>query len=195
MISKLSELPLQLSSLAIKEFEEAKSLKEYIHVYGDSDANHSSTEVYWKTYAKAKYNDKGGAISFTRNSHNLINLNKEIVDYLESLLSVSISPQHIHLMKTIGQILPHIDEARTSVINIGLENSSKALTRVSLFQSCFGEIDKLNMTETRCQEFLPYALDVSKTHEVIPDKLDQYRYLVGYSTGYNYKDLVSFVKT
>jgi hypothetical protein len=189
MIEALSKIPLSLSKEARYELAAAKLLPEIIHTYGDAEIQYPN-KVYWITYAPGKINDKGGKISFSRNSQLLTILNTETTAYLENLLKQKIDNTRLHLMRTYGNILPHVDEVRTCAINIGLENSESAITTVNKKPGKFIFIDTEDCLSVRCSVGTPYLLDVSKTHEVTADNPHSIRYMMTYSMRENYHSFI-----
>jgi len=120
--------------------------------------------LHWMTYSVYE----GGRISFTRNTKEFL---PEIVDYTAQYLrdrfpKLPIFPERIHFLQTKGKIREHRDEAgRVTSINIGIKNTSTAITR-------FGVDDSYETFQDRyvdyiCKDNCAYLLDTSKLHSVI----------------------------
>lgn len=110
------------------------------------------------------------AVNMKRNS--VLN---ELLDNAEVIFREIIPMQYpinratIHLMKTIGNVKPHCDQSRLCAINIGLRNSSSAITRV-------GTDDVIDFS---VKEGYGYLLNTKQRHSVIGSEIP--RYILSYS--------------
>lgn len=120
--------------------------------------------LHWMTYSVPG----GGSIGFSRNTMKYL---PEVVEhtaqYLEQRFpNLAVHRDRIHFIRTKGKIKEHRDESgRLSSINIGIKNSSTAITR-------FGNDDRYdtfhtNYTDYQCQDSGVYLLNTSILHSVI----------------------------
>ena len=113
--------------------DEAEKLETVVHKYGG--------EFIVPDYpCWMEYKNEGeveGSISFTRhtNKHPVLSqMVKKVIDILTPIFPDNIPPiiERVHFIRTMGSIVPHRDEAgRYACINIGVKNSSSAITKIS----------------------------------------------------------------
>lgn len=171
MIRDLGQLlPLHLVNDALTSIE---NLPIIDHVYGEKQP--SRKYPFWMRYTQKR---AIGQISFTRNT-GLINdpYFTLLIDEAERVLNKLLSPSltvnrhHIHIIRTSGNIVAHIDEGgRVSCINMGLRNASSAVTT-----SYAGSgIESLSLTDGGV-----CLLDTSIMHDVKGDE-NIMRYAITY---------------
>lgn len=128
-----------------------------------------------------KANGVAGTISFSKNIHKCDALAGAVSRMHDALLPFFPSPplaERMHFIKTTGSIGAHIDEGgRASCINIGLRNSSSAITRV-------GKTNELSLFNTEYDDYVVkeghgYLLNTSQYHSVIGSP-DIIRYQISY---------------
>lgn len=166
-----------------QEFEkyifEAEKLDTVIHKYG--------TEFVIPNYpCWMEYKNEGnveGSIAFGRNTINHPIL-REMAHKVAQLLTPIFPAKHppmpegIHLVRTIGSIVKHRDEAnRNACINIGLKNSSVAVTKIST--DGIYENFEINNTSHRVEDGVAYLLNTNQIHSV-EAPLNIPRYLITY---------------
>jgi len=138
-----------------------------------------------------EYKNEGGvvgSISFSRhtNSHPAL---KEMIQIVATALipifnGKPVLLERIHFMKTVGDVVAHRDEAgRVSCINIGIKNTSTAITRVSNSNSLSDF--ETNHTDYHVEEGSAYLLDVSNIHAVIGNNIPRYLITYGFGTPFN----------
>jgi len=155
-----------------KYIKEIDQLPEIIHEYGKKFDIPDSPCLM--TYG----NNTGGTISFTRHTHKhpiLIELTKEIVKILRSLLhdDIPVYKERVHIIKTKGNVVAHRDEAgRNTCINIGLMNTSLAMTNTNYTQDQNYDSYILNDGEG-------YILNTHEYHSVTSIE-NKPRYLITY---------------
>lgn len=162
-----------------KYIEEAEKMENILHVYGT--AVNIPDYPCWMMYEDE--GDQKGTISFTRHTYKHPVL-KEMVDKIVSIYS-SIFPEaspplhaRVHLMRTTGNLPVHRDEAgRMSCINLGIKNSSGAVTAISTdgIRANFKENSKSLVLEDGCA----YLLNTNEWHSVRSTN-DLPRYLITY---------------
>jgi hypothetical protein len=175
------------------DFNILDGLPEYTHTYGNKQL--PPVTPHWMTYAEPADSSWGlepGTISFTRLTRHLLpDVTGSVVQKLIDIFG-NVIPWHedrVHIIRTTGFILPHVDEVRTAVINIGLKNSSTSETRLSRH----GNMDDFRTGEVDthiCEDGGVYALDVTKYHAVYPI-IDTARYLITYGFGIPYAELIN----
>jgi hypothetical protein len=162
------------------------------HIYGqpkDEDPSY----VYWLEYQP--YKEYSGTISFARRLYlDYPEVANYVKDYLSSLFpEIPFDIRRVNLIKTTGSISPHTDESlRRCSINIGLKNSSSAITRTSNTKdyNIFGEVAIDNV----CQDGTAYLLDTSSIHEVVSADPSINRYLFTYGFGRSFEEILKFYK-
>ena len=178
------------------DFNVLETLPEYEHVYGDKQMPPSTP--HWMTYSKPRDDSWGlepGKISFTRLTGTLMpEFVSSVVKKLEEKFGnvVPWDKDRVHIIRTTGFILPHVDEIRTAVINIGLKNSSSAETKFARSGS-INDFRTGNVNTYICQDGGVYVLDVSKYHAVY-SVTNSERYLITYGFGITYDELIKLLK-
>ena len=160
----------------------ASELPEFVHKYGKN----FSIPVYpcWMSYS----NEGGmtGSISFTRNTFkhpDLKEMSFYIIDILKKLFVTGfvLDPARIHILKTSGDITIHRDEAgRKCCLNIGVKNTSGALTHTSVNQT--RETFKDNHTTDQLLDGYGYLLNTYEYHSVESVNSEP-RFLITYGFG------------
>jgi len=167
-----------------------ENLPIHKHVYGQPMDPDPKT-LYWTEYQYAE-----GMISFARKLYiEYPEVAKYIVSYMKTLFpNVLFDYQRVGLLKTRGDVTPHCDESnRKCCINIGIKNSSSAITKTSKLKvpeytrELFEEVCASN----RCQDGSAYLLDTSSVHEVISLDLTVNRYLFTYGFGRSFEEIYS----
>ena len=124
-----------------------------------------------------------GSISFTRNTdkHPILS---EMVTLILQIFSeifdkeLPLLRERVHFIRTKGSIVPHRDEGgRRCCINIGVKNSTGALTKLSIDDK-FETFDEQHETYI-IDPGVGYLLDTSRIHAVAATN-DQPRYLITY---------------
>ena len=170
-----------------------EKLETVVHKYG--------TEFQVPDYpCWMKYENEGdiqGSISFTRHTYKHPEL-KEMVDTIYDKLATifpkNMSPikERIHIIKTEGDIVAHKDEAgRNTCINIGLQNSSGAITKMSndgLLKNFYN-----NHTDYVIEEGYAYLVNVNRYHAVHSIS-DGPRYLITYGFAERFDDLKNTIQ-
>lgn len=164
---------------------EADKLEHHVHKYG--------TEIEYPDYpCWLEYKNEGeldGSISLTRNTYKhpiLQTMCQKICDILTPILDKIEKPnvKRVHFIKTYGSIPVHKDEGgRISCINIGIKNSSKAITRVCSDRN-FDKFET-NSTSHKILEGYGYLLNINQWHSIESDT-ETKRYLITYSFGLPY---------
>lgn len=173
--------------------EEASKLETVVHKYG--------TQFKIPDYpCWMAYKNEGnieGSISFTRNTKDNPILNEMIEKVMTVFKTIFINglepkPERIHFIRTIGNIVPHKDEAgRTACINIGLKNSSSAITRIS--NDGLYETFNKNNTPYIVKEGFGYLLNTNQIHSVESLNTEP-RYLITYGFGVPFNTLTKHFK-
>lgn len=176
-IGKLIE-PLEFS----KYIEEAEKWETVVHKYG--------SEFVVPDYpCWMEYKNEGnieGSISFSRNTYKnplMAEMVEKVLKILTPIFPQAIQPikERVHFIRTTGFIVLHKDEAgRNTSINIGLKNSSGAITRMS--NDGVYENFKTNNTPWVIKEGVGYLMNVNQWHEV-ESISDEPRYLITYGFG------------
>lgn len=167
---------------------ESEKLETVVHKYGGSfdipDA------PCWMQYL----NEGGveGSISFSRHTYKHPIL-REMVDKIVAALTPIFPNQYppttegVHFMRTIGSIVPHRDEAgRMCCINIGIKNSSSAITKISNNDQFYNF--KNNHTKYQIEDGVGYLLNTHQIHAV-DGSLEVPRYLITYGFKQNFKTM------
>ena len=161
---------------------EAEKLETVFHKY-DNPFNVPDYPC-WMAYKTLR--DSEGSISFSRHTSThpiLKEMVSKIADILTPILPVKhpAIPERIHFIRTIGSVLPHIDEAsRMCCINIGVKNSSSAVTKIS--NDGIPENFSINNTAYTIEDGVGYLLNTNQLHSVEGD-LSIPRYLITYGFG------------
>jgi hypothetical protein len=173
----------------ISDFE---NLKVYKHVYGqskDDDPDH----IYWLEY---QISDQGsGTISFARRLYlDYPEIAEYVIEYLSALFpSIPFDVKRVNLLKTKGSIPKHVDESfRSCAVNIGIKNSSTAITRTSRTKSyhLFNE----QSSDFICKDGHSYLLDTGSIHEVISLDESSDRFLFTYGFGRNFDEISRHIR-
>jgi len=176
-----------------KYIKETESLETIVHKYGS--AFDIPDYPCWMEYRNE--GDIIGSISFTRHTNKNSVLAEMVMTIAENLKRIFPKdhppvPERIHLIKTRGNIVAHRDEAgRYSCINIGLRNSSLAITRMSND----GILDNFqnNNTAYRIDEGVAYLVNTNQYHSVEGD-IDIDRYLITYGFNTRFETLKNFFR-
>lgn len=168
---------------------EAEKLETVVHRYGSPFA--VPDYPCWMQYKRERGVE--GSISFTRNTykHPILNqMTEKVVDLLTPIFPEDMKPirERVHFIKTLGSITPHRDEAgRMSCINIGIKDSSSALTQI-------GIDDLFETFEERHKDYVvregyAYLLNTHVMHAVVGTNIP--RYLITYGFGETYDNILS----
>ncbi len=164
-----------------------ENLPIYKHHYGmPMEAN--PTTLYWTEYQPSRPGT--GTISFARKLYiEYPEVAMYLAGYLNSLFPrINFDYRRVNLLKTKGNIQPHVDESnRMCCINIGIKNSSLAVTR----SSCVKDKDLFegNYQETVCKDNHAYLLDTSSYHEVVSKDDAVERYLFTFGLGVSFETM------
>lgn len=171
----------------------AEKLETVVHKYG--------SEFVVPDYpCWMEYKNEGnipGSISFTRHTNKHIVLTemvKRVIDILTPIFPDNAPPmiERVHFIRTLGNIVPHRDEAgRYACINIGVKNSSKAITKISN-DNIYENFDN-NYTPYVVIEGFGYLLNTNQIHAV-EGELDTPRYLITYGFGTKFDILKDVIK-
>jgi hypothetical protein len=177
------------------DFNKLEGIYEYEHSYGSP--KQVIDEMHWMTYAPGNpllYNIPPGNISFLWKMHKTLpDLAQSIVDRLRIVIGgkIILFKEQVSIIRTKGFVAPHMDEKRLSVINIGIKNTDRAVTR---FSKTGNKADFVvnNTVDYTCQNGGVYILDVSKLHAVYPVNAEDqsYRYLFTYGFNIPYEELL-----
>jgi hypothetical protein len=180
-----------------KDFEkyitEAEKLETVIHKYGKEIV--VPDYPCWMQYLNE--NGIDGSISFTRHTHQHPIL-REMIDIVIELLTPifpdSYKPEieRVHFLKTNGSIVAHRDESgRKTCINIGIKNSSSAITKISN-DNIHRNFDN-NHTDYQIEDGFAYLLNTNFYHAVVGD-INTDRYLITYGFGVTFDILKDKIK-
>ena len=168
-----------------KYINEAEKLETVVHKYG--------TEFVVPDYpCWMKYSNEAGvsgSISFSRHTYKhpvLREMVDKIVELLTPIFPENAKPniERVHFLKTKGSIVAHRDEAgRMTCINIGLKNSSSAITKIS--NDDILENFENNHTQYRIEDGTAYLLNTNSLHSVEGTDVD--RYLITYGFGHSFE--------
>ena len=166
----------------VKYIDEAEKWETVVHKYGG--------EFIVPDYpCWMEYKNEGnivGSISFSRNTHKnpmMIEMVEKVIKALSPIFPDDTQPikERVHFIRTTGFIVLHKDEAgRNSCINIGVKNSSGAITRMS--NDGIYENFQQNNTPWVIKEGIGYLMNVNQWHEV-ESISDEPRYLITYGFG------------
>lgn len=170
---------------------EAEKLEIVYHKYG-----HSINVPDYPCWMEYQIDGGIGSISFTRNTwkHPILkSMVKNIVVYLETMFQgVIFEEKRVHLLRTSGNIPPHIDESgRICCINIGLENSNGATT----YMSNDGVLENFESHNTAftLEDGGIYLVNTANIHSV-RSVFNGYRYLITYGFGRPVENLIGCLK-
>lgn len=171
----------------------AESLETVVHRYG--------TEFVVPDYpCWIEYKNEGGitgSISFSRHTekhHVLSEMVVKVSKILSPIFPEKYPPEEsrIHLIRTIGDIPIHRDEAgRLTCLNIGLKNSSEAITLIG-HGGPREEFFKKH-TSIRLKDGHGYLLNTSELHSVKAISANP-RYLITYGLGAKFEYFKQFLR-
>lgn len=169
-----------------KYITEAEKLETVVHKYGQPfEVPDYPCWMQYLNEAKVP-----GSITFSRHTHKHPVL-REMVDNIVKLLTPvfpkNMKPmvERVHFLKTAGSITAHRDEAgRMTCINIGLKNSSSAITKIS--NDGILENFENNHTDYRLEDGAAYLLNTNSLHSVDGD-INIDRYLITYGFGQSFE--------
>jgi hypothetical protein len=143
----------------------------------------------WMQYSKEGGID--GSISFSRHTMThpvLSNMVKDVINVLTPIFNgITPNPARVHIIRTFGSITKHRDEAgRMCCINIGVLNSSSAITRMCNDNS---DLFDNNYKDYCVEEGYGYLINTNALHSV--EGAQTLRYLITYGFGERYSDIVS----
>lgn len=170
----------------------AETLDTVGHIYGTP--YRVPDYACWMTYSVSK---KHGDIAFTRHTwkHEILSeFTDKVVDIFGQIFPSWIKPvkERVHIIRTNGSVPVHKDEGgRMSCLNVGLRNSSTAITRMT--NDGIRENFENNHTDYVVQEGYGYLLNTNAFHSVISD-FPGHRYLITYGFGEEYSKLVDYMK-
>ena len=173
--------------------DEAEKLETVIHKYGGDFV--IPDYPCWM-----EYKNEGsiiGSIAFTRHTFKhpvLSQMVNKVMEVLTPILPNNSPPsiERVHLIRTLGNIIPHRDEAgRYSCINIGVKNSSTAITKIS--NDGVYENFENNHNSYIVEEGFGYLLNTNQIHAV-DGKLDTPRYLITYGFGTKFDILNKMIR-
>lgn len=171
----------------------AEQLETVIHRYG-------SEFVVPEYPCWIAYTNEGqlhGSISFTRHTSNhplLLEMVIKVAKILKPIFPTKYAPEEsrIHLIRTKGNIPVHRDEAgRLTCINIGLKNSSGAITRMG-HGGPREEFNKAH-TATILKDGHGYLVNTNEFHSV-ESILEEPRYLITYGFGVKFDYFKQFLR-
>ncbi len=164
-----------------------EKLPIYKHHYGMPMEENPKT-LYWTEYQPTVPGT--GTISFARKLYlQYPEVAHYITNYLNELFPrINFDYRRVNLLKTKGNIQPHVDESnRMSCINIGIKNSSSATTRTSSVKD--KNLFEGNFQEIICQDNHSYLLDTSSYHEVVSNNSQTERYLFTFGLGVSFETM------
>lgn len=162
--------------------DEAEKLETVIHKYGSDFI--IPDYPCWMEYKNE--GDVPGSISFTRHTakHPILKeMTQKIYDIYKNIFAPKrpVLLERIHFIRTIGSVTVHKDEAgRNACINIGVRNSSGAITKMS--NDGIRENFNNNHSITIIPEGYAYLVNTNQYHAVEHTN-DQPRYLITYGFG------------
>lgn len=173
--------------------DEAEKLEIYVHKYGTQFK--TPEHPCWM-----EYKNEGkvtGSISFTRNTYKhpvLSEMIQRVINVLTPVFPLTNPPitERVHLIRTLGSIPAHKDEAgRNTCINIGVKNSTGAITRLS--NDGVYENFKLNNSSYLIEEGVGYLLNTNQFHSVESTSLEP-RYLITYGFGTKFDEMKQLIR-
>lgn len=172
-----------------KYINSANELETVLHNYGNPLP--VKQEPFWLGYSRS--DGANCSLSFTQNTYMhplLLPMVDKIMEVLTPIFPENSppNPNRIHLIRTVGNIVPHRDEAgRMCCINIGLYNSSSATTRIGNdnTHSTFST----NYTDYILEDGYAYLVNTSRLHAVLGPNIP--RYLITYGFGEKYDTVLS----
>jgi hypothetical protein len=129
------------------------TLPVVMHTYGKTTI--IPEEFCWMSYRS----HTSGEISFTRHTNKFVpKFTNYVASFLANIIDVPILPERVHFLRTCGRVTPHVDEAgRKCCLNIGLKNSSSAITRI---------YSNGAINDFVCEDGSVYLLNTSIMHSV-----------------------------
>lgn len=176
-----------------KYIKETETFEEVVHKYG-TEFNVPEYPC-WMTYK----DEEGivGSISFTRNTIKNPVLQEMVEKVVEIINNITISsfkpnPNRVHFIKTIGNILPHRDEAgRMCCINIGVKNSNSAITKISNTNSYIDFYN--NSIDYIIEDGVGFLVNTNNIHAVTGN-LSIPRYLITYGFGSKFDNVCNIFR-
>jgi len=165
-----------------KYIEETEKWETVVHKYGGEFV--VPDYPCWMEYKNE--GDIIGSISFSRNTYKnpiIAEMIDKVMKILEPIFPEGIKPirERVHFIRTTGYIVLHKDEAgRNSCINIGVRNSSGAITRMS--NDGIRANFENNHTPWVVKEGVGYLMNVNQWHAVESIN-EEPRYLITYGFG------------
>ena len=162
--------------------DEAEKLETVVHKYG-------SDFVIPDYPCWMEYRNEGnieGSISFTRHTHKhpiLKEMTEKMFAIFKIIFSISrpVLLERIHFIRTKGSVTVHKDEAgRNACINIGVRNSSGAITKISN-DNIYSNFNN-NHSVITVLDGHGYLMNTNQYHAVESTN-DQPRYLITYGFG------------
>jgi hypothetical protein len=174
--------------------EAAEGLETIIHKYGGNTV--VPDYPCWIEYK----NEGGitGSISFSRHTgkHPILSeMSKKVADVLRPIFPEKYEPEinRVHLIRTKGDIPIHRDEAgRLTCINIGLKNSSEAVTCMGASDIPREEFYKTH-SKTILKDGYGYLVNTHEWHSVNAMS-DNPRYLITYGLGAKFDYFKKFLR-
>lgn len=149
------------------------------------------TELYWLEYQPHQSGD--GTISFARRLRlHYPDVADYVADYLNRFFpTIKFDSNRVALIRTIGSIMPHIDEGRITSANIGIKNTLGAITKSSATSD--KNLYPLVAQTWQCKDNHAYLLNTNKRHEVIATN-NLPRYLFTYGFGMPFSEIMKYYK-
>ena len=170
----------------------AESLEVVIHKYG--------TVFDIPDYpCWMEYHNEGnveGSISFTRHTDHhpvLTNMVTLVIEKFSHIFpkQLPLLRERVHFIRTKGDIIPHRDESgRRCCINIGVKNSTGALTKIGI-DNTYETFDERNQSYV-VDSGVGYLVDVGRIHAVTALN-NEYRYLITYGFAQTYDKMLSLL--
>jgi len=160
------------------------------HHYG-LPMEETPTSLYWTEYQP--YQPGDGKISFARKMYlQYPTVAEHVADYIRQFFpGLEIHKERVNLMKTQGSIRRHKDEGRPTSINIGIKNTTNALTMTS---STRDHSEYFNIVKkVQCYDGHAYLLDTSCLHQVVAITPGP-RYLFTYGFEFDFQKVVAHYK-
>ena len=166
------------------------TLPIYKHHYGMPMESYPTT-LYWTEYQP--YQPGDGKISFARKLYlQYPGVAEYVAEYIRQFFpELPIDKERVNLMKTQGSIRRHKDEGRPASINIGIKNTTNAITLTSPTKDhseYFGMAKRV-----QCRDGCAYLLDTSCLHQVVA-VTEEPRYLFTYGFENAFEEVASYYK-
>lgn len=154
------------------------SLPVYIHKYGDKQP--TLDHFSWMSY-RSKYGHMG-QIDFARACEIFMPSAAEyFINYLSKIIDITDILGSVSFIRTSGNVAAHVDEMRTSCINIGICNTESAITR---FYNTDGTLSDFTVAVGDV-----YLMDVSKRHAVVTNN-KSVRLLMSYNMTCSFENIL-----